>query len=89
MVDVWTLPGPSQLEFAATAYALTCKEKQQAVSDSSRNPRESGDSDDEDDSDGDTVAPRDIARCHGKDRLTEKFMDRLAEVFARQKQPPK
>lgn len=37
-------------------------------------------------SDDDSVSPRDLVRSSGKPKLQQKFLTRLAEVFARQKQ---
>ena len=48
---------------------------------------EDGDSD-EDVSDADSIVPRDLVRRSGKEKLKERFLDRLAEVLSREKPQP-
>ncbi|KAK5711682.1 hypothetical protein LTR17_018263 [Elasticomyces elasticus] len=45
--------------------------------------------DDEELSDDDSIHPRDLVSSGGEAKLQQKFLNRLAEIFARQKTPPR
>lgn len=81
---VWSFPRLKRERFAAAAIAVSSTQKQQPfpVVTSKWRP------DDEELSDDDTVRPRDLVASGGQLALQKKFLNRLAEILARQKTSP-
>ena len=83
--DIWSFASLNRPRFAAAALAVACTQKQQDI----EAPNAARDDDDSDDdvSDSDSIRPRDLVRSSGKEVLQQKFLNRLAEIFAKQKTP--
>ena len=82
---IWSFARLDQQLFAAAAFAVACTQKQQeSLINGQAWPH---DDIDEAVSDDDSVRPRDLVQSLGKEKLQRKFLNRLAEIFARQKTP--
>ena len=78
---VWNFPRLNHLRFAAASLALACTQQHQ-----SSDNQDSFSPDNVDElSDDDSIRPRDLVKFSGRKKLQQKFLNRLAEVFARQK----
>jgi hypothetical protein len=90
MESIWTLANVDELEFAATSKLLDVKAKKRSIVPAEQIDDESSDEDEpeEDEEDCATARPSSrLATCqHGA--LTNKFLDRLAELFSREKSSP-
>ena len=82
---IWSFARLRQERLAAAAFAVACTQKQQETSDVA--PTCTPDDVDDAVSDDDSVRPRDLVKSSGNERLQQKFLNRLAEIFARQKTP--
>ena len=88
MGSTWLLADIDELEFAATATLLAIKAKQQSLSVTEQPEIQSSDESElEDDEEEDWATSKPTARLStsARDALVVKFLDRLAEVFAREK----
>lgn len=90
MESIWTLAQVGQVEFAATSTLLAVKAKKQSLLLTEQSDDESDDDcepeDDEEDHATSKPTPRLAKPRH--DALINKFLDRLAEVFSREKSHP-
>jgi len=87
MESIWTLAQVGQLEFAATSALLDIKAKQQSIPPSEQSDDEGESEDDEVDHATSRPTPQLAEFRH--DKLINKFLDRLAEVFSREKSLPR
>jgi hypothetical protein len=90
MGSIWNLAGVEELDFAATATLLAISARQQSIArnalSGTRLDDAGEDYSDEEVEDDASDSPRQIAEC-SQARLTDKFLNRLAEVLAREKSP--
>ena len=82
---IWNFPRLNQQRFAAAALALAYTQKHQ---DPEKSLSVSHEDFDDELLDDDLISPRDLVRSSSKEKLLQKFLNRLAEVFARQKTIP-
>lgn len=90
MESIWTLAQVGQLEFAATSTLLAVKSKGQSISPNEQSDDESDDecAPEDDEEDHATSKPMPGLAAHRRDAMIDKFLDRLAEVFSREKSLP-
>lgn len=90
MESIWTMAQVGRLEFAATSVLLAIKAKQQSIPPAEQSNDESDDDcePEEDEEDHTTSKPTPQLSTHRCDALIDKFLDRLAEVFSREKSFP-
>ena len=89
MESIWTLAQVGQVEFAATSTLLAVKAKKQSLLLTEQSDDESDDDcEPEDDEDHTTLKPTPRLAKPRHDALINKFLDRLAEVFSREKSHP-
>jgi len=91
MSSIWNLAGVEELDFAATATLLAISARQQSIAQGGRkkgclDEEEEDDSDNDETEDAASDSQRQIAEC-SHDALTDKFLNRLAEILAREKSP--
>jgi hypothetical protein len=89
MESIWTLAGITEPDFAATSALLAIKAKQRSISDPQQADDQSSDESEpgeygEDEDAATTKATSELA-TFPRDALKDKFLDRLAEVFSREK----
>lgn len=90
MESIWTMAQVGRLKFAATSVLLAIKAKQQSIPPAEQSNDESDDDcePEEDEEDHTTSKPTPQLSTHRCDALIDKFLDRLAEVFSREKSFP-
>jgi hypothetical protein len=86
MASIWTLAKIGELEFAAISRLLALKAKGMSLSPTEQADDESSDEDELEENEGGGMTSRlsDLATCD-HDALLNKFLDRLGEVFSREK----
>jgi hypothetical protein len=90
MESIWSSANVEELQFAATSKLLATKAKRLSITpaehldDGSSNDEEDSEEDEEDNN---TSRPSMLATCD-HDTLIDKFLDRLAELFSREKSSP-
>lgn len=88
MGSIWLLANIEELKFAATATLLAVRAKQQSLSAIEQPGMEfSNESESEYDEEEDCATSKPTARLatHSRDALIDKFLDRLGEIFSREK----
>jgi hypothetical protein len=89
MGSIWTLAEITELDFAATSALLAIKAKQQSISDPQQADADSSDEsepgEDGEDEDAATTKTASELATFPRETLKDKFLDRLAEVFSREK----
>ena len=88
MGSIWDLANIDELDFAASATLLAIRAKQQSIFTSKpSNTQSNDDSDSEYDGEDEYTASDEVARLTAPSRnaLIDKFLDRLGEVFSREK----
>jgi hypothetical protein len=89
MGSIWTLANIKELDFAATSTLLAIKAKQRSISDLQHADDQSSDESEsgEDGEDPDAATTKTVSELatFPLDALKDRFLDRLAEVFSREK----
>jgi hypothetical protein len=89
MKSIWTLAGITELDFAATSALLAIKAKQRSISDPQQADDQSRDESEPgeygEDEDAATTKTTSGLAAFPRGTLVDKFLDRLAEVFSREK----
>jgi hypothetical protein len=89
MGSIWTLADITELDFAATSALLAIKAKQRSISDPQRADDQSSDESEfegeGENEDAATTKTTSELAAFPRDALKDKFLDRLAELFSREK----